>query len=114
MKPATLPPLTTRTPTPRMVLPFANAPAETGIWPNGEETTEAVAGPAPDTQPPTPRVTRGRAEARAKDRSASRRDKEESFMGIGGSDYSHRSDQRSSLRHLGQGRREAALDTVHA
>ena len=35
MKPATLPPLTTRTPTPRMVLPSANAPAETATWPNG-------------------------------------------------------------------------------
>ena len=35
LKPATLPPLTTRTPTPRMVLPSANAPAETATWPNG-------------------------------------------------------------------------------
>ena len=35
-------------------------------------------------------------------------------MGIGGDDYSHRSDQRSSLRELGQGHREAALDTLPA
>jgi hypothetical protein len=35
-------------------------------------------------------------------------------MGIGGDDYSHRSGQRSSLRELGDGDREAALDTLFA
>ena len=35
-------------------------------------------------------------------------------MGIGGGDYSHRSSQRSSLRELGQGHREAVLHTVPA
>lgn len=35
-------------------------------------------------------------------------------MGIGGCDYSHRSVQRSSLRELGQGHRETALDTLPA
>ena len=83
-----------------------------GIRPKSVLATEAVVGRPAVAQPPSQPPATGRTAAAARFRRASRRDREGAFMGIGSGDYSHRSGQRSSLRELGQGHREATLDPL--
>ena len=87
-----------------------------GIRPKSVPTTEAVVGRPAVAQPPSQPPATGRTAAAARCRRASRRDREGAFMGIGGDDYSHRSDQRSSLRELSEverGQRRSGVGHGH-